>query len=293
MQEREWAGTTYGNDWMHKWLIRMLRYLDLRILYVFAAVFIIPFCVLFNKSGKITFRYFHRRMGFGIMKSVWNTYTNHVLFSQVVIDKFAMWAGKKFDIEIDGYDYFLDLAAKPEGFVQLSSHIGNYEIAGYTLVAETKRFNALVFWGEKESVAQNRAKMFSATNINMIAVRPDMGHLFEINDALNNGETVSISADRILGSEKHLILPFLKGEAVFPAGPFSVATMKGLKVLSVNVMKSGVRKYHIYVTPLDYDTTAPRKEQIATLSRAYVAELERMLSMYPNQWYNYFDIWKN
>lgn len=293
MTEQKWAGTTYGNNWMHKWLIRILRVVDLRILYVFVALFIIPICLLVNKSGVITYRYFRKRVGYNVIKSIWSVYVNHVLFSQVVIDKFAMWAGKKFDVEIEGYDHFLDLANKPEGFVQLSAHIGNYEIAGYTLVAETKRFNALVFFGEKQSVVENRKKMFKSTNIHMIAVRPDMGHLFEINQALANGEIVSMSADRMLGSQKNLLIPFLNGEAQFPAGPFSVATLRGLDVLAVNVMKTGSRKYKIYVTPLYYDSTKSRKEQIESLSKSYVAELERMMSMYPTQWYNYFDLWKN
>ena len=30
-----------------------------------------------------------------------------------------------------------------------SSHIGCYEVAGYSLISKTKRFNALVFGGEK------------------------------------------------------------------------------------------------------------------------------------------------
>ena len=152
MKSEEWAGTTYGNAWMHKWLIRLLRYIDVRVLYLFVAVFIIPVCLLLNPSRSIAYRYFRRRIGYSRVKSAWMTYVNHCLFGQTVVDKFAMYAGKKFDIEIENGDLFLDLAAQKEGFVQLSAHIGNYEIAGYSLVAESKRFNALVFAGEKESV---------------------------------------------------------------------------------------------------------------------------------------------
>ncbi len=292
MAERKWAGTTFGNDWMHKWLIRMLKIIDLRVLYVFVALFIIPICVLFNRSGITTYRYFRKRVGYNCIKSAWSTYVNHVLFSQVVIDKFAMYSGRKFDVEIEGYEHFLELANKTDGFIQLSSHIGNYEIAGYSLVAETKRFNALVYFGEKLSVMENRKKMFESTNINMIAVRPDLGHLFEIDKVLNDGEIVSMPADRIFGSQKQLSIPFMNGVAVFPAGPFSVATLRGLKVIAVNVMKVGCKKYKIYVTPLDYDIEAKRSVQIESLSVAYVKELERILSIYPSQWYNYFDIWK-
>ena len=293
MAKQEWAGTTYGNEWMHKWLIRMLRYIDVRILYLFVALFIIPVCLVLNPSRGIAYRYFRQRIGYGRMKSAWKTYVNHCLFGQVVVDKFAMYAGKKFVVEIENYNEFIDRAArKEEGFVQLSAHIGNYEIACYTLAVEGKRFNALVFAGEKASVMRNRSKMFTGTNISMIAIQPDMSHLFEIDKALTDGGIVSMPADRINGSKKCIELDFLGAKAKFPLGPFSVATMRGLDVLAVNVMKDSLTSYKIYVTPLLYDKGATRQEQIKQLSEAYVAELEKRVRQYPEQWYNYFKFWQ-
>lgn len=154
--EKEWAGTTYGNGWMHKWLIRMLRFIDVRILYGFVSIFVIPVCLAINPSRGLIYRYLRKRQKNGIIRAAWLTYVNHCLFGQVVVDRFAMYAGKKFEVEIDGYDNYLRLADNPDGFIQLSAHIGNYEIAGYTLKAEKKKFNALVFFGEKESVMRNR-----------------------------------------------------------------------------------------------------------------------------------------
>ena len=171
--------------------------------------------------------------------------------------------------------------------------MGNYEIAGYTLVAESKRFNAIVFFGEKASVMENRNKMFAHTNIHMIPIREDMSHLFEIDRALSEGEIVSIPGDRIWGSPKVLKAEFLGKEARFPMGPFTVAAMRGLDVLAVNVMKESSKCYRIYVTPLDYDKQAPRRRQTDQLLHSYVAELERLLALYPTQWYNYFDFWNN
>ena len=291
MAEQNWAGTTYGNNWMHKWLIRLLRFIDTRILYLFVTIFIIPVYLILNPSRGIAYRFFRKRMGYGRLKSAWKTYVNHCLFGQVVVDKFAMYAGKKFKVEIEGYENFARLAAKKEGFVQLSAHIGNYEIAGYTLVCENKRINALVYAGEKESVMRNRDKMFADTNISMIAISPDMSHLFEIDKALEEGEIVSMPADRISGSPKFIEHDFLGTKARFPLGPFSVATIRSLDALAINVMKTSLTSYKIYVTPLPYDKTTSRQEQIKQLSGAYVAELEKRVRQYPTQWYNYFEFW--
>lgn len=292
-KDKEWAGTTYGNGWMHKWLIRMLRVMDVRIIYAFTSIFVIPVCLMINPSRGIIYRYMRQRQRFGRLKSAWLTYRNHCIFGQAVIDKFAMYAGKRFKIDIEGFEHFMQLSSQPEAFVQLSAHIGNYELAGYSLKAEQKPLNALVFFGEKESVMQGRESMFGDKNIRMIPVRPDMSHLFAINTALSEGETVSLPADRIFGSEKSLEICLLNAHAKIPMGPFSLATMRGLDVITVNVMKSSAKRYKIYVTRLYYDKSARRNEQIAQLSKSYISELERMLLMYPEQWYNYFEFWQD
>lgn len=290
MAERKWEGTTYGNSLMHKWLIVLLRVIDIRIIYIFTYVFVIPPC-LFRPGFKHIYRYFRERWGYRPVKAFSKTYQNHCMFGQVVIDRFAMYAGKHFDADIEGYEFFQQLESEPDAFIQLSSHIGNYEMAGYTLVSTKKPFNALVFFGEKQSVMENRSNMFSDKNIRMIPIKEDMSHLFLIDHALQQGEIVSMPADRIFGSKKSVTESLLGAKVKLPLGPFSVATMRGLNVLAVNVMKSSTKGYTIYVKPLSYDKQAPRNKQIEQLARSYVTELERIIKMYPTQWYNYFDFW--
>lgn len=282
---------TSGSTWMHRQLVGMLRYVDVRLIYAFAAVFVVPVCLITNASRRTAWQYFRQRMGYGRLKAAWAVYVNHCMFSQVVVDRFAMFAGKRFKVSVEGYEHFLTLADRDDAFMQFSSHIGCYEIAGYTLVAQKKRFNALVFGGEKATVMQGRSQLFAHTNIRMIPIQPDMSHLFVVNEALANNETVSMPADRMVGSTKSVEVNFLGCKARLPLGPFSVATMRGLDVLAVNVMKTSLTAYTIYVSPLTYDHSAPRKVQIAQLAAAYAAELERKVKQYPHQWYNFFDFW--
>jgi len=290
MAEKQWKGTTFGNGLMHRGLIALLRAVDVRLIYVLAYVFAVT-PTLFKPGFRHAYRFFRERFGQSKLRSLWMAYKNHCLFAQAVVDKFAMYAGRSFDIELEGYDHFLTLANKPEGFVQLSSHLGNYEIAGYSLVAEKKRFNALVYFGEKQEVMNNRNRMFAHTNIHMIPIKPDMSHLFEINNALAEGETVSIPADRIWGSRKYVTMSFLGRDAHLPMGPFQVVALRGVDVLTVHVVKTSLTCYKIIVVPLHYDKQAPRQEQISQIAEGYIREVERILRMYPTQWYNYFDFW--
>ncbi len=292
LKHDKWAGTTYGNGWMHKWLIRALKVIDVRILYAFAFIFVVPPTMCINKRArKAMYQFYRKHLGHNQLRASWMTYKNHCAFAQVVIDRFAMYAGKKFEIEMDGYEQFLALAAQPSGFVQLSSHIGNYEIAGYSLVAETKRFNALVFGGEKESVMANRSKMFDSNNIRMIPMMPDMSHLFVIDQALSDGEILSMPADRVFGSQKAFSVDFLGAPAKFPQGPFILAAMRGVPMLFVAVMKVKAKKYHITIRKIECKIDGNTRTKAEHLAKQYVAMLEGIVRKHPAQWYNYFDFW--
>ena len=278
---------------MHRMLIESLRWLDVRLIYVFTSIFIIPVCLLLNLNHSRTtaYRYFRQRLGYGCLRASWYTYVNHCLFAQVVVDRFAVFAGKRFKLDIDGYEYFQQLELETKGFVILSSHIGCYEVAGYSLISKSKRFNALVFGGEKATVMKGRQEALSEHNIRMIPVREDMSHLFIVNEALSNNEIMSMPADRIIGSAKVVKVNFFGETASLPAGPFSVTTMNGFDALAVNVMKISAKRYKVYVTRLSYDTQAPRKQQMQQLANCYVEELERRVRQYPSQWFNFYDFW--
>ena len=287
------ANTTYGSGWMHRTLIGSLRWLDVRLIYVFTSIFIIPVCLLLNLNHSRTtaYRYFRQRLGYGCLRASWYTYVNHCLFAQVVVDRFAVFAGKRFKLDIDGYEYFQQLELETKGFVILSSHIGCYEVAGYSLISKSKRFNALVFGGEKATVMKGRQEALSEHNIRMIPVREDMSHLFIVNEALSNNEIMSMPADRIVGSAKVVKVNFFGETASLPAGPFSVTTMNGFDALAVNVMKISTKRYKVYVTRLSYDTQVPRMQQMQQLANCYVEELERRVRQYPSQWFNFYDFW--
>ncbi len=270
----------------------MLRVTNVRIIYGFSALFIVPPTMIVNKSARrAIYAYFRERFGYGRWKSLWMTYKNHCKFSQVVIDRFAMYAGKKFKIDIDGYEEYLELYKQPSGFIQLSSHIGNYEIAGYSLVAKGKRINALVFAGEKESVMANRGKMFDGNNIRMIPMTADMSHLFVIDRALGDGEVLSMPADRVFGSQKAFSLDFLGAKAKFPIGPFILAATRSVPMLFVSVMKTHTTTYQITIRKIECGIEGTTRQRAADYARRYVAMLEQTVKDYPTQWYNYFDFW--
>lgn len=259
-------------------------------MYGFVAVFVVPFYFLFSKGYKPIYHYFNQRLGYRPAKAFFGVYRNFCRFSQVILDRFYMFGGGKFDLQVENYHLYQELAEGEPGFMILSAHVGNYELAGFSLVATKKRFNALAFGEEAEAIMENRERLFAGTNINIIPVKDDLSHLFALNNALDNGESVSFPSDRLLGNQRTVTCEFLGAPAHFPMGPFALAVQRDLPVLTVNVMKESAKRYRVYVNRLQKEGTT-RGERINAYVRQYVEHLEEVLRKYPEQWFNYYEFW--
>ncbi len=277
---------------MHRTLIKVLRLMGVRPMYLVMGIFVVPFYVVLHRQAFMAIlHYMRQRQGFGRWKSFRMAYLNHYRFGQVVIDRFAMYAGINFKLDLVNNELFSELSNGDEGFIILSSHVGNYEMAGYTFTATEKAYNALVYGGEAPSVMENRRRIFAKRNIRMIPTSDDMSHIFEMNNALADGQIVSIPADRIFGSSRSVECQLLGAKANLPLGPFALATQREVNTIAIFVMKEAAYRYTVYIRSVEADPKLKRNERTAALAQSFATELETILKKYPEQWYNYFEFW--
>ena len=284
LEHKHWTGTTGGTPWMQRMLIRWFRHTSLLVPY-WCMGWMVPFYMLFRHKGYLaSYRLFRRRFAMNPLKAFWHVYLNHLRFGQIIVDRFAVYAGHTFRFEVEGQEVFDELGNGKEGFLQLSSHIGNYELAGYSLKPRHKTFHALVFAGETETVMSSRMRMFASHGVEMVPVSPDMSHVFRLSNALRDGQIVSMPGDRIFGSPRGITCRFFGADAKFPLGPFAMAVQRHIPVLAVFVMKTGIKSYRIYVRRLQGET----KE---ALCQCFAMNLENIIRQYPTQWFNFYDFW--
>ena len=292
-EERQWSGKTDGTLWMHKALIGCFKVLPMALLYFFMAL-VVPFYMLFNHQGYLSiYHYLHQRQGWGPLKAFGGCYVNHFLFGASLMDRFASYAGRKFRVKKTGLEVFDNLAGQEQGFIMLSSHIGNSEMSGYMLSTPLKRMNAITFPGEKATVRSNRDRMLEVNNIRLISA-DGLDWLFTLNAALSDGEIVSIHADRLFGSSKALKVKILGAEAQIPMGPFNLAATRCLPVTAGFCMKTGFKSYEALQYRLDTPEmeTMSKTEKMDYLAARYAATVNAILEKWPLQWYNFFEFWK-
>jgi predicted LPLAT superfamily acyltransferase len=84
---------------------------------------------------------------------------------------------------------------------------------------------------------------------------------------------------------------FLGENAVFPAGPFILASKLKAPVCFVFAFKETNFQYHFYAYPSRVYEGRGTSGMDKMLDD-YVEILEQKIRQYPAQWFNYFDFWK-
>ena len=290
----QWRGRTDGSPLMHRMLIGSFRFMPLWA-YYFLLVGIVPFYMVARPVAfRACYRFFREALGYGRLRALGGACVNHFRFGQIVIDRFASYAGHEFHMDIEGKELFGRLMSQPGGFLVVIAHVGNAEIAGYTLPLAGKIMSAVVYGGEAESVMSRRRSRFAGCNVTMIPVKPDLSHVFLINNALHDGGIVSMPADRLYGSQRAVTMPFFGRDARFPEGPFMTAWQRDVPVVMMTVMKAGMRRYALKVHEIALSPrslSASRKDAVEKMVECYARELESTVVCYPTQWFNYYDFW--
>lgn len=295
MENKDWKGKTGGGWFGQNFLLLFLG--KVRVVWLYPVLYlVIPFYLIFAKKGRdAIYSYFRDRLHYSKWKAFLSTCRNHILFGEVVLDKFAILAGnaKQFKVEMQGEDVIRDLLAEESGFIIASAHFGNLEMAGLSIHQDKKKMNGIIFGGERKGFQEQRDSAFGKMNINLIPVSEDMSHLFTIKNALEEGEVVTIPCDRFLGGNKKVTLDFLGSETDFPVGTFRLAAQLNVPVASLFIVKISHSKYYGYAKRLEPSSEATNSvAQAEHLTRVFAAELEDVVKQYPLQWFNFYSFWK-
>ncbi len=289
----QWEGKSKGNKTGYGIFIAVLKKMGVLPAYILL-LFVAAYYFLFSrKSSRAMWYYLRKRLGFPFLKSLISLYKNYYWFGQALIDRIVMMAGipNRFTFNFDGEEHLHQMVADGKGGLLLSAHIGNWEIAGHLLKRLNTRINIVMFDGEHQQLKQYLENTTGQRNANIIVIKDNISHIYEIMEALNNNELVCMHSDRFLPGNKTLQAQFLGKPACFPQGPFALATKLNVPVTFVFAMKESFYHYHFFATPAVVYKNKPGISSEKVLE-AFVGAMTGKVKSYPAQWYNYYDFWK-
>jgi lauroyl/myristoyl acyltransferase len=171
------------------------------------------------------------------------------------------------------------------GFISLSAHVGNWELAGRLLAGHTARTTHVVV-AEDEARELEHWVRRDGDGVRFVPrSRPTVS--LGLVAALRRGEVVAVQGDRALGTRGDVLIPFFGWPAPFPLGPFLLARAVGVPLEPAFCLLDQNYQYTVKVgQPI---TVSRGGEEEA--ARAWVAVLEGVVRECPTQWFNFFDIW--
>jgi len=284
-------------------LLRWMAFVSLRlgrpacrlILYLIAGYF---FC--FAPAARRAMHHYLRR-ALGREPSAADRFRLVLSFATTIHDRLYLLAGRyaQFEVTTEGEGLFHDLIGQAQGAVLMGAHMGSFEVLR-SLGATQPRVSIVMVMYE-ENARKLNAVMASTKTRDPPEIIP-LGHvdsMLRIRSRLDQGAMLGILADRRLGDEAALPVPFLGTTAMFPTGPMRAAALLRSQVIFMVGLYRGGNRYHVVFEPLaDFSRPAdggpagpPIAGEIERAIERYAALLERYCRSDPYNWFNFFEFW--
>ncbi|SFQ52336.1 LpxL/LpxP family acyltransferase [Parafilimonas terrae] len=289
-----WQGSSKGTTLGYSIFVTVIKKFGVRPAYALLAIVAFYYFLFSFKTSKIIYGFYRERLHCGRLTSLLKLYKNYYRLGQTLIDKIAIMSGAavNFTFNFDGEENLRSITALQKGGLLLSAHIGNWEIAGYLLKRLNTRINIVMFDGEHQKIKEYLKSVTGETTAKIIVIKNDLSHIFEINEALKNNELVCMHADRFVEGNKTVETGFLGSPAKFPFGPFLLAAKFKVPVAFVFALKETTFHYHFFSTGAKDYSIYEKDESIARMLKDFAEAMEEKVKAYPEQWFNYYDFWK-
>lgn len=289
-----WQGKSKGTPFGYRIFVSILKTFGVSPAYLLLRFVVLYYFLFSYQSSNHIFYYFHKKLRLNWLVSLGMLYKNYYRLGQTIIDKVVIMSGidNKFTYHFEGEENLRKITALQKGGLLLSAHLGNWEIAGYLLKRLDTRINIVMFDGEHQQIKKYLEQVTGKRNMNIIAIKEDLSHIYAISDALKNNELVCMHADRFLEGNKTVTHNFLGETAKFPAGPFVLATTFKVPVSFVFAFKETNTHYHLYASDIKDYGNLPKEDVMKQMLNNFVSEMEAKAKQYPEQWFNYYNFWK-
>ncbi len=284
-------GSSRGNQLGYRIFISLIKVAGILPAYALLRLVTLYYLNFPGKAAKSLMYYFHNRLGYSTLKSRFAMYENFNFLGRSIIDKIVMMSGATipYTINRDGGDYLDEMVKEGKGGLLISAHVGNWEAAGHLLKRLNTKINIVMYDGEHQKIKEYLDGI-RERSFNIIVIKDDISHIYEIKEAVERNEFVCIHADRHVEGNRTIVGKLLGKDAKFPIGPFILATTFEIPVSFVFACKEGPKNFHFFASKAKIYPKG--RSGIPFILEDYLHETEAMIKRYPLQWHNYFPFWE-
>ena len=175
-----------------------------------------------------------------------------------------------------------------DGGILLLSHVGSWASAAHCLENELPHMNVVMKENTTKSIKKFEQTKQRKNESNVTIIDLSQGAIasnIQIANALMNNEVVAMMADRYVDEKQKIKVHFLGKEAYINKAPFEIAKRIKKPLTTIFVMNYSAKKYELKLQIVEAGT-------VEEMAQSYINILENIVKLYPNQWYNMYDFFK-
>jgi predicted LPLAT superfamily acyltransferase len=212
-----------------------------------------------------------------------------------LIDRYMHGANSSvFALQKAGFEN-LDAIPSEQGFILLTAHIGNWQIAMTALKQMGRTVYLLMRPEDNPAVQESLRVQEENERVKIISVDGPMGGMVEAMQALERGDVVSIMGDRHYGS-RAVPVDFIGARAQFPCAAFLIAAAAHCPVVTLLSSKSGTHSYQVDIVDVfepQWTRGETKDAQLRQWVQRFASVLEAYLEPRPLQCFLFHDIWES
>jgi predicted LPLAT superfamily acyltransferase len=245
-------------------------------------------------------------------------------FATMIHDRVFFIAGRidAFDVQVHGAE-----ALPKSGALLMGAHLGSFEALRAAGRGIGQRRVAMAMYEENARRLNGVLAAIDPAALDNIVPLGHVDSMLRLRDRLDAGDLVGVLADRTLGNEPVIRVPFLGAAASFPTGPMRMAAALRQPVFLMVGLYRGGNRYEVRFEPLADFSQPPTGDRYGTgtgqvpvpgtgqvpvpgtgqvpVSRVpvsrevlvqeaiarYAARVEHYARSAPDNWFNFFDFW--
>jgi len=273
----------------------VLRRSGLRPAYSFLYLVCLHYLLFDPSARRGAMAYIRRRFPrAGAFKRFGRVYQLFISQGKNLIDRYLHGADSTvFNLEKNGFEQLNELDPK-QGFVLLTAHTGNWQIAMTVLERLGRTVHLLMRPEDNPAVQESLRVQEENDQIKIISVDGPMGGMVETMQALGRGDIVSIMGDRHYGS-RSVPVEFFGETARFPCAAFTIAASAHCPVVTLLSSKENTQTYHVDIADCfspEWTRIKPQEEQLQPWTQRFASVLENYLRERPFQCFLFHDVWE-
>ncbi len=272
-----------GNALGHKVLLFIYRIFGYGFV-AFILNFVALYYVFFTPSIRKSLQSYYKHQGIKLTNRVY--FENIKAFSLSIFDRFVSRINPQ-DLSYTRYHTEV-IDQLQDGGVILLSHVGSWASASNALGKKFPTMNIVMRENTQENInkVEESNKRANEDIVKIIDLnRGAIAANIQIANALMNKELVALMADRVVDARQVVTVDFFNSKVQINKNPFDIASRLKKPLVAIFVMNTGVKKYELSLNRIN-------ESSIEDMAQQYAALLEKTITKYPNQWYNYYDFFK-